>query len=147
MRAYQTDPCFFIVCQEKVGTRENKLFYNDFTPEKLKNVLRSCGKEETVKLKMKPLTENLKDFEDRLVLFHTHSKRQQSFYQKSPFTMEEAVAKGVRSFSFVVPPSHSERMKMLRYVTTHQNYPSATIDEDLQLELPINHTGAMRFST
>ena len=73
LRAYQTDPCFFIVCQEKVGTRENKLFYNEFTPEKLKNVLRSYGKQETVKLKMKPLTENLKDFEDQLVLFHTHS--------------------------------------------------------------------------
>lgn len=146
LRAYQTDPCFFIVCQEKIGTRENKLFYNEFTPEKLKNVLRSYGKQDTVKLKMKPLTENLKEFEDQLILFHTHSKRQQSFYQKNPFTMEDAVAKGVRSFSFVVPPSHSERMKMLRYVTTHQNYLYATIDEDLQLEVPINNTGVMRFS-
>lgn len=146
LRAYQTDPCFFIVCQEKVGTRENKLFYNEFTPEKLKNVLHSYGKQDTVKLKMKPLSENLKDFEEQLILFHTHSKRQQSFYQKNPFTMEDAVANGVRSFSFVVPPSHSERMKMLRYVTTHQNYLYATINEDLQIELPVNNTGIMRFS-
>lgn len=146
LKAYQTDPCFFIVCQEKVGTRESKLFYNEFTPEKLKNVLRSYGKQETVKLKMKPLTENLNDFEEQLVLFHTHSKRQQSFYQKNPITLEDAAAKGVRTFSFVVPPSHSDRMRMLHYVTTHQNYLYATVDADLQLEVPINDTGIMRFS-
>lgn len=138
LKAYQTDPCFFIVCQEKVDSKERKLFYNEFTPERLKQFLRSYGKQGTAKLKMKELTDNLTEFEQQLILFHSNCIKQQSFVYKEPFKISDAVEKGIKTFSFNVPPACSDRLKMLKYVTTHSNYLYAQIDAGLQINVPIN---------
>lgn len=138
LKAYQTDPCFFIVCQERIDSKERKLFYNEFTPERLKQFLRSYGKQGTAKLKMKELTDNLSEFEQQLILFHCNCIKQQSFVYKEPINISDAVDKGIKTFSFNVPPACSDRLKMLKYVTTHSNYLYAQIDAGLQINVPIN---------
>ena len=79
LKAYLTEPTFFIVCQIKQDSKERMLFHRELLPNLVKTLLRDMGDNDTRKTLFHPLTENLTEFENQLKVFMSNSKRMVSF--------------------------------------------------------------------
>lgn len=138
LNAYLHEPTFFIVCQVKKNSKERMLFYRDLLPSTVRTLLKDMGKRKTRKTVFHPLTEDLKEFEAQLITFMHNSKRMISFADAKPFTMKDAAKKGIKEFSFTAPAISNDKMKMLKYLSTHDTYLFAKLDTDLDVEVPID---------
>lgn len=145
LRAYLHEPTFFIVCQVKKDSKERKLFYRELLPNTVKNLLHDMDKQMTKSVLFHPLTEDLKEFEGQLITFMRNSKKMISFADSKPFTMQDAVKKGVKDYSFSAPVASNDRISLLKYLTTHDTYLYAKVEKDLDIEVPIDG-GPMKFT-
>lgn len=138
LKAYLHEPTFFIVCQVKKDSRERKLFYRELLPNTIKNLLRDMDKQKSKSTLFHLLTEDLKEFEGKLLTFMRNSKKMISFADSKPFTMQDAAKKGIKDFSFTAPVASNDNMALLKYLTTHDTYLYAKLDKDLDIEVPID---------
>ena len=144
LKAYLEEPTFFIVCQVKKDSRERKLFYRELLPDLVNKLLRDMGKNDSRKTLFHPLTENLREFEDQLMVFLGNSKKMISFARSKLLSMEEAVKRGVKDFSFIAPSKYTDRLQLMKYLSTHSTRLYAKIDKELDVEMPLSN-GPGRF--
>lgn len=144
LKAYLHEPTFFIVCQIKKNSKERKLFYRELLPDLVKTLLKDMGKNDSRKTLFHPLTENLKEFEEQLMVFMSNSKKMVSFADATLLSMEDAVKKGIKTFSFIAPAKFSDRLKLFKYLSTHNTYLYAQISKEYNINMPLSG-GPARF--
>lgn len=144
LKAYLEEPTFFIVCQVKKDSKDRMLFCRELLPNLVNKLLRDMGKNETRKTLFHPLTDDLKEFEDQLMVFLSNSKKMISFAHSNLLSMEEALKKGVKEFSFIVPAKYADRLQLMKYLSTHSSYIYAKISKELDVDIPLSN-GPGRF--
>lgn len=145
LKAYLHEPTFFIVCQVKKDSKERKLFYRELLPDTVRTLLRDMGNSETRKTLFHPLSENLKEFEDQLMVFMRNSTKMVSFADTNPLTFDDVMKKGIKDFSFITPAQVTDRLKLMKYLSTHETYLYAKISKEFDVEIPISG-GPARFA-
>lgn len=144
LKAYLEEPTFFIVCQVKRDSKDRMLFFRELLPDLVNKLLRDMGKNETRKTLFHPLTDDLKEFEDQLMVFLSNSKKMISFAHSNLLSMEEALKKGIKEFSFIVPTKYADRLQLMKYLSTHSSYIYAKISKELDVDMPLSN-GPGRF--
>lgn len=144
LKAYLEEPTFFIVCQVKKDTKERMLFFRELLPDLVNKLLRDMGKNATRMTLFHPLTEDLKEFEDQLMVFLSNSKKMISFAHSKLLSMEEALKKGIKDFSFIAPSKYTDRLQLMKYLSTHSSYIYAKISKELDVDMPLSN-GPGRF--
>lgn len=144
LKAYLEEPTFFIVCQVKKDSKDRMLFFRELLPDMVNKLLRDMGKNETRKTLFHPLTDDLKEFEDQLMVFLSNSKKMISFAHSNLLSMEEALKKGIKEFSFIVPTKYADRLQLMKYLSTHSSYIYAKISKELDVDMPLSN-GPGRF--
>lgn len=144
LKAYLEEPTFFIVCQVKKDSKERKLFFRELLPDLVNKLLRDMGKNATRMTLFHPLTEDLKEFEDQLMVFLSNSKKMISFAHSKLLSMEEALKKGIKDFSFIAPTKYADRLQLMKYLSTHSSYFYAKISKELDVDMPLSN-GPGRF--
>ena len=144
LKAYLEEPTFFIVCQVKRDSKDRILFFRELLPDLVNRLLRDMGKNETRKTLFHPLTDDLKEFEDQLMVFLSNSKKMISFAHSNLLSMEEALKKGIKEFSFIVPTKYADRLQLMKYLSTHSSYIYAKISKELDVDMPLSN-GPGRF--
>lgn len=145
LKAYLHEPTFFIVCQVKKNSKERKLFFRELLPDTVNRLLRDIGSNETRKTLFHPLTTDLQEFEEQLGLFLAHSRKMVSFADTKPLTMEDVCMKDIREFTFIAPVNTSNKLKLFKYLSTHDTYLYAKLSNEYDIEVPISG-GPMKFS-
>lgn len=145
LKAYLHEPTFFIVCQVKKNSKERKLFFRELLPDTVNRLLRDIGSNETRKTLFHPLTTDLQEFEEQLGLFLAHSRKMVSFADTKPLTMEDVCTKDIREFTFIAPVNTSNKLKLFKYLSTHDTYLYAKLSNEYDIEVPISG-GPMKFS-
>ena len=144
LKAYLDEPTFFIVCQVKKDSKERKLFFRELLPGLVNRLLKDMGKNESRMTLFHALTEDLTEFEDQLQVFMSNSKRMISFAHTNPLSMEDAIKRGIKEYSFIAPEKFSNILKLLKYLSTHQTHLYAKLSKDLNIDIPISD-GPARF--
>ena len=144
LKAYLEEPTFFIVCQVKRDSKDRMLFFRELLPDLVNKLLRDMGKNETRKTLFHPLTDDLKEFEDQLMVFLSNSKKMISFAHSNLLSMEDALKKGIKEFSFIVPTKYADRLQLMKYLSTHSSYIYAKISKELDVDMPLSN-GPGRF--
>ena len=144
LKAYLEEPTFFIVCQVKKNSKERMLFFRELLPDLVNKLLRDMGKNATRMTLFHPLTEDLKEFEDQLMVFLSNSKKMISFAHSKLLPMEEALKKGIKDFSFIAPSKYTDRLQLMKYLSTHSSYIYAKISKELDVDMPLSN-GPGRF--
>ena len=144
LKAYLEEPTFFIVCQVKKDSKERMLFFRELLPDLVNKLLRDMGKNATRMTLFHPLTEDLKEFEDQLIVFLSNSKKMISFAHSKLLSMEEALKKGIKDFSFIAPSKYTDRLQLMKYLSTHSSYIYAKISKELDVDMPLSN-GPGRF--
>lgn len=144
LKAYLEEPTFFIVCQVKKDSKERMLFFRELLPDLVNKLLRNMGKNTTRMTLFHPLTEDLKEFEDQLMVFLSNSKKMISFAHSKLLSMEEALKKGIKEFSFIAPSKYANRLQLMKYLSTHSSYIYAKISKELDIDMPLSN-GPGRF--
>ena len=144
LKAYLEEPTFFIVCQVKKNSKERRLFFRELLPDLVNKLLRDMGKNATRMTLFHPLTEDLKEFEDQLMVFLSNSKKMISFAHSKLLSMEEALKKGIKDFSFIAPSKYADRLQLMKYLSTHSSYIYAKISKELDIDMPLSN-GPGRF--
>ena len=144
LKAYLEKPTFFIVCQVKKDSKERMLFFRELLPDLVNKLLRDMGKNATRMTLFHPLTEDLKEFEDQLMVFLSNSKKMISFAHSKLLSMEEALKKGIKDFSFIAPSKYTDRLQLMKYLSTHSSYIYAKISKELDVDMPLSN-GPGRF--
>lgn len=145
LQAYLHEPTFFIVCQIKENSKERKLFYRELLPCTVQKLLKDMGKKESRQTLFHLLPTDLKEFEDKLLVFMNNSRKMLSFANSDPMTMEDVIKDGIRNFSFVSPVKPSDRIQLMNYLSTHDTYLYANISKKPYIDFPIAN-GPMRFT-
>lgn len=145
LKAYLHEPTFFIVCQVKKDSKERKLFYRELLPDLVNKLLRDMGQHKSRKTLFHPLTNDLKEFEDQLKIFMGNSKKMVSFADAKPLSIDEAIKKGVKEFSFIAPSRFSDTHALFKYLSTHNTYLYAKVSKDLNIDIPLSD-GPARFA-
>lgn len=145
LKAYLHEPTLFIVCQEKENSKERKLFYRELLPVTVKKIIDGHVKQNSVKVLLHPIPEKLNEFEEIALIFHGNSKKQISFVDKRPFTMEDVKKNRINSFSFVAPMQNMNQLQLLKYLSSHENYLYAKLNNNLDIDVPI-FDGPMTFA-
>lgn len=145
LQAYLHEPTFFIVCQIKKNSKERKLFYRELLPCTVQKLLKDMGKKESRQTLFHLLPTDLKEFEDKLLVFMNNSRKMLSFANSDPMTMEDVIKDGIRNFSFVSPVKPSDRIQLMNYLSTHDTYLYANISKKPYIDFPIAD-GPMRFT-
>lgn len=145
LKAYLHEPTFFIVCQVKKNSKERKLFFRELLPDTVNRLLRDMGSNETRKTLFHPLTTDLQEFEEQLGLFLAHRRKMISFADSKPLTMEDVCKKGIKEFTFIAPVYTSNKLKLFKYLSTHDTYLYAKLSKEYDIEVPISG-GPMKFS-
>lgn len=144
LKAYLEEPTFFIVCQVKKNSKERMLFFRELLPDLVNKLLRDMGKNATRMTLFHPLTEDLKEFEDQLMVFLSNSKKMISFAHSKLLSMEEALKKGIKDFSFIAPSKYADRLQLMKYLSTHNSYIYAKMSKELDIDMPLSN-GPGRF--
>lgn len=144
LKAYLEEPTFFIVCQVKKNSKERMLFFRELLPDLVNKLLRDMGKNATRMTLFHPLTEDLKEFEDQLMVFLSNIKKMISFAHSKLLSMEEALKKGIKDFSFIAPSKYADRLQLMKYLSTHNSYIYAKISKELDIDMPLSN-GPGRF--
>lgn len=144
LKAYLEEPTFFIVCQVKKDSKERMLFFRELLPDLVNKLLRDMEKNATRMTLFHPLTEDLKEFEDQLMVFLSNSKKMISFAHSKLLSMEEALKKGIKDFSFIAPSKYTDRLQLMKYLSTHSSYIYAKISKELDVDMPLSN-GPGRF--
>ena len=144
LKAYLEEPTFFIACQVKKNSKERMLFFRELLPDLVNKLLRDMGKNATRMTLFHPLTEDLKEFEDQLMVFLSNSKKMISFAHSKLLSMEEALKKGIKDFSFIAPSKYTDRLQLMKYLSTHSSYIYAKISKELDVDMPLSN-GPGRF--
>lgn len=144
LKAYLEEPTFFIVCQIKKDSKERMLFFRELLPDLVNKLLRDMGKNATRMTLFHPLTDDLKEFEDQLMVFLSNSKKMISFAHSNLLSMEEALKKGIKDFSFIAPSKYTDRLQLMKYLSTHSSYIYAKISKELDVDMPLSN-GPGRF--
>ena len=144
LKTYLEEPTFFIVCQVKKNSKERMLFFRELLPDLVNKLLRDMGKNATRMTLFHPLTEDLKEFEDQLMVFLSNSKKMISFAHSKLLSMEEALKKGIKDFSFIAPSKYTDRLQLMKYLSTHSSYIYAKISKELDIDMPLSN-GPGRF--
>lgn len=144
LKSYLEEPTFFIVCQVKRDSKDRMLFFRELLPDLVNKLLHDMGKNETRKTLFHPLTDDLKEFEDQLMVFLSNSKKMISFAHSNLLSMEEALKKGIKEFSFIVPIKYADRLQLMKYLSTHSSYIYAKISKELDVDMPLSN-GPGRF--
>lgn len=144
LKTYLEEPTFFIVCQVKKDSKERMLFFRELLPDLVNKLLRDMGKNATKMILFHPLTEDLKEFEDQLMVFLSNSKKMISFAHSKLLSMEEALKKGIKDISFIAPSKYADRLQLMKYLSTHSSYIYAKISKELDVDMPLSN-GPGRF--
>lgn len=144
LKAYLEEPTFFIVCQVKKDSKDRMLFFRELLPDLVNKLLRDMGKNATRKTLFHPLTDDLKEFEDQLMVFLSNSKKMISFAHSNLLSMEEALKKGIKDFMFIAPSKYADRFQLMKYLSTHSSYIYAKISKELDIDMPLSN-GPGRF--
>lgn len=144
LKAYLEEPTFFIVCQVKKDSKERMLFFRELLPDLVNKLLRDMGKNATRMTLFHPLTDDLMEFEDQLMVFLSNSKKMISFAHSNLLSMEEALKKGIKDFSFIAPSKYADRLQLMKYLSTHSSYIYAKISKELDVDMPLSN-GPGRF--
>ena len=144
LKAYLEEPTFFIVCQVKKDSKERMLFFRELLPDLVNKLLRDMGKNATRMTLFHPLTEDLKEFEDQLMVFLSNSKKMISFAHSKLLSMEEVLKKGIKDFSFIAPSKYTDRLQLMKYLSTHSSSIYAKISKELEVDMPLSN-GPGRF--
>ena len=144
LKAYLEEPTFFIVCQVKKDSKERMLFFRELLPDLVNKLLRDMGKNATRMTLFHPLTEDLKEFEDQLMVFLSNSKKMISFAHSKLLSMEEALKKGIKDFSFIAPSKYTDILQLMKYLSTHSSYLYAKISKEVDVDMPLSN-GPGRF--
>lgn len=144
LRAYLHEPTVYIVCQEKINSKERLLFYRCLLPETIKHILKDKARQKTIRVHMNRMPDDVKSFEDILFTFKHDSIKQLSFSDRDPFTMKDAIDKKINKFSFIAPGHISDKIELMGYLSTHHTFLYAQFDKELQIEIPISD-GPMEF--
>jgi hypothetical protein len=115
------------------------LFFRELLPDLVNKLLRDMGKNATRKTLFHPLTCDLKEFEDQLMVFLSNSKKMISFAHSNLLSMEEALKKGIKEFSFIVPTKYADRLQLMKYLSTHSSYIYAKISKELDVDMPLSN--------
>lgn len=146
LKAYLHEPTFFIVCQVEKNSKKRNLFYRELLPDLVNKLLRDIGARESRKTLFHPLTVDLNDFEDQLKIFLGNSKKMISFADSKPFTISDAMKKGIKEFSFIAPDKFvNNKIELMRYLSTHKTYLYAQLSKELNVEMPISD-GPVQFA-
>ena len=137
LKAYLHEPTFFIVCQIKKDSKERKLFYREMMPDFVKKLLRDMNKQGSKKTLFYPLTEDLAEFEDQLKMFLSNSKKMVSFADSKPFSMADAMKRGIKDFTCIAPGMFTG-MELMKYHSTHDTNFYAKVSKDLDVEMPLS---------
>lgn len=145
LQAYLHEPTFFIVCQIKKNSKERKLFYRELLPCSVQTLLKDMGKKESRQTLFHLLNTDLMEFEDKLLVFMNNSRKMLSFVNSAPMTMDDVFKRGIKNFSFVSPIKPSNRIELMKYLSTHDTYLYAKISKEFNIDFPIAD-GPMRFA-
>ena len=136
LRAYLYEPTLYIVVQIKKDSKERKMFYIELLPEIVKNILNDMAEHNSKKIPLKPLTENLSEFEKQLWAFMWNSKRMISFAGKNHLNINDITNKNIRTLSFVKPYGMVNLHDILKYISSHETYIYGK-PKDFDIDIPV----------
>lgn len=141
LKAYLHEPTFFIVCQIAKDTNEKKLFYSELLPDIIKHLLLEMGNNESRNCNFFPLTDNLQDFEDQLIIFFRNGEKMRSFVDFDFKSFKEVVngADGEK-FKLSLPVLSGDLSSQLRFLTTNDHHLYYRPDNTFKIDLPIDGT-------
>lgn len=144
LKAYKTEPTVYVVCQQKEHSKERMLFYRFFLPETVKNILKGKESQGSIKVLFHEIPQDLVEFENRIKVFMGDRKKQLSFVDSKPFTLDDAKRKHITSFTFLAPNANMNTMELMSYLSSHPSFLYAKVDDSLGIEVPISD-GPMSF--
>lgn len=144
LKAYKTEPTIYIVCQQKEHSKERMLFYRFFLPETVKNILKGKESQGSIRVLFHEMPQEVVEFENRIKVFMGDRKKQLSFVDSKPFTLDDAKRKHITSFTFLAPNANMNTMELMSYLSSHPSFLYAKIDDSLGIEVPISG-GPMSF--
>ena len=137
LNAYKNDPTIYVVCQIKENSKEYKLFYRSLLPETVKNLLKGKDGQKTISVLFHDIPYDIKDFEDRAKIFIGDRKKQLSFVDSKPFTLEDARKKQITNFTFLAPSRGMDQFEIMSYLSSHPSFLYAKVDSSLDIDFPI----------
>ncbi len=144
LKAYKTEPTVYVVCQQKEHSKERMLFYRFFLPETVKNILKGKESQGSIKVLFHEMPQDVVEFENRIKVFMGDRKKQLSFVDSKPFTLDDAKQKHITSFTFLAPNANMNTMELMSYLSSHPSFLYAKVDDSLGIEVPISD-GPMSF--
>lgn len=144
LKAYKTEPTVYVVCQQKEHSKERMLFYRFFLPETVKNILKGKESQGSIKVLFHEMPQDVVEFENRIKVFMGDRKKQLSFVDSKPFTLDDAKRKHITSFTFLAPSANMNTMELMSYLSSHPSFLYAKVDDSLGIEVPISD-GPMSF--
>ena len=137
LNAYKNDPTIYVVCQIKENSKEYKLFYRSLLPETVKNLLKGKDGQKTISVLFHDIPYDIKDFEDRAKIFIGDRKKQLSFVDSKPFTLEDARKKQITNFTFLAPSRGMDQFEIMSYLSSNPSFLYAKVDTSLDIDFPI----------
>ena len=137
LNAYRMDPTIYVVCQITEDGKEYRLFYRSLLPETIKNILKGKEGQKKVSVQLHEFPVNVADFEDCAKVFIGDRKRQQSFVDSKPFTLDDARREHITNFTFLAPNKGMNTFEVMSYLSSHPTFLYAKVDNAFGIEFPI----------
>lgn len=144
LKAYKSEPTIYVVCQQNEHSKERMLFYRFFLPETVKNILKGKESQGSMRVLFHEIPQDVVEFENRIKVFMGDRKKQLSFVDSKPFTLDDAKRKQITSFTFLAPNANMNTMELMSYLSSHPSFLYAKVDDSLGIEVPISG-GPMSF--
>lgn len=137
LNAYKNDPTIYVVCQLKENSKGYKLFYRSLLPETIKNLLKGKNGQKSISVLLHDIPQDIKDFEDRAKIFIGDRKKQLSFVDSKPFTLEDARQRQITNFTFLAPSRGMNQFEIMSYLSSNPSFLYAKVDTSLDIDFPI----------
>lgn len=89
LRAYLKEPTVYVVCQEKKGTKEYRLFFYCFLPVTVRRLMQGKNNTYTINVHMEQVPEHVQAFDTEMEMFLKNKEKQGSFAEMPIMSLED----------------------------------------------------------
>lgn len=144
LQAYLYEPTLFIACQVVEKTKEKKLFYKELLPDEVRHLLRDMGTNATIKIEFNSLSEDLQEFEHKLMIFYHNSRKMTSFADNDFMSLKDVIGtKEDKRYTLSIPVIGKDVISQLKFLSTHENHLYARINDRWKVDIPIDGTAKL----
>lgn len=135
LQAYLKEPTIFIVCQEKINSKERQLCYIELLPTTVREILTQMGTKSSRRVRFRPLPDDIHEVEQIIEMFAAHSLRMTSFANQPLPTFPDAIKDPENKLVCVTP--HGDILQSLCYLSSHDIHPYVK-EKTFGITIPLN---------